>query len=162
MVQEVGPEEFYKDVQRAGGAYGVLTQKMTNNPNGRRIGAVTGSETHLPEGYASYADVFDNDKAGVLPEHHPMEHKIDVEEGKDPPWSPVYPLGEPELDALREYLNSSLKKGWIRRSISPAGAPILFVPKKDGGLRLCVDYRGLNAVTIRNRTPLPLISETLD
>ena len=112
--------------------------------------------------YGQYIDVFDAQKAGVLPEHHPMEHKIEVEVGKEPRWSPVYPLGEPKLKALREYLDSSLKKGWIRRSITPAGAPILFVPKKDGGLRLCVDYRGLNAVTVRNCTPLPLISETLD
>ena len=55
-----------------------------------------------------------------------------------------------------------MAKGWIRRSTSLAGALIMFVPKKDGGLRLCVDYRGLNKVTIKNRTPLPLISETLD
>ena len=59
-------------------------------------------------------------------------------------------------------MNSSLKKGWIRHSISPAGAPILFVPKKDGGLRLCVDYRGLNKITVKNRHPFPLIGEMLD
>ena len=55
-----------------------------------------------------------------------------------------------------------MKLGRIRRSVSPAGAPIMFVPKKGGGLCLCVDYRGLNRVTIKNRTPLPLISKTLD
>lgn len=63
---------------------------------------------------------------------------------------------------LREYIEDAQKKGWIRPSQSPAGAPIMFVPKKGGGLRLCVDYRGLNNVTIKDRTPLPLISETLD
>ena len=52
--------------------------------------------------------------------------------------------------------------GRIRRSDSPAGAPILFVPKADGTLRLCVDYRGLNKVTVKNRHPLPLLSEILD
>lgn len=161
VVTEVGPEQFYEDVQTAGGAYGVFTPTWGR---ARRVGVVaTGTASvSLPGRYREYADVFDAEKAGVLPEHHPMEHKIEVQEGKEPPWSPVYPLGEPELEALREYLDSGLKKGWIRRSISPAGAPILFVPKKDGSLRLCVDYRGLNAVTIRNRTPLPLISETLD
>ena len=55
-----------------------------------------------------------------------------------------------------------MRKGWITPSTSPAGAPILFVPKKDGTLRLCVDYRGLNAVTVKNRYPLPLITEILD
>ena len=56
----------------------------------------------------------------------------------------------------------NIKKGRIRPLKSPAGAPILFVPKKDGGLRLCVDYRGLNRVSVKNRYPLPLISEILD
>lgn len=116
----------------------------------------------LPKQLMDYADVFDGKSSGILPEHHPMEHRIDLEPGQELPWGPVYPLSEMELTILREYLDTSLEKGWIRRSTSPAGAPILFVPKKDGGLRLCVDYRGLNKVTIKNRTPLPLISETLD
>jgi hypothetical protein len=63
---------------------------------------------------------------------------------------------------LREYLQDSLRNGWIRESTSPAGAPILFTPKKDGELRLCVDYRALNKLTIKNRYPLPLIGEILD
>ena len=91
-----------------------------------------------------------------------MEHKIDLEPNSGPPWGPLYPMSEPELEELRDYLETSMGSGRIRRSISPAGAPVMFVPKKGGGLRLCVDYRGLNQITIKNRTPLPLISETLD
>jgi hypothetical protein len=71
-------------------------------------------------------------------------------------------LDENRLQALKEYIESSLAKGWIRSSTSPAGAPIHFVKKKDGGLRLCMDYWGLNAITIKDRTPLPLIGEALD
>jgi hypothetical protein len=63
---------------------------------------------------------------------------------------------------LRAYLNDALTKGLIRHSTSPAGAPILFVLKKDGTLRLCVDYRALNSVTIKDRYALPLVNETLD
>jgi hypothetical protein len=63
---------------------------------------------------------------------------------------------------LREYLDTALKKGWIRVSKSLSAVPILFVPKKDEGDRLCVDYRSLNRVAIKNRYPLPLISELLD
>jgi hypothetical protein len=63
---------------------------------------------------------------------------------------------------LREYLDTALKKGWIRASKSLSAVLILFVPKKDGGDRLCVDYRSLNKVTIKNRYPLPLISELLN
>ena len=58
-------------------------------------------------------------------------------------------------------MDENLSKGFIRASSSPAGAPILFVKKPGGGLRLCVEYRGLNEGTIKNRYPLPLIRETL-
>ena len=67
-----------------------------------------------------------------------------------------------ELAVLRNYLEESLRKGIIRESTSPAGASILFVPKKAGSLRMCVDYRALNKVTKKNRHQLPLISEILD
>ena len=84
-------------------------------------------------------------------------------EGKEPPWGPIYTLSKMELQVLREYLHTLLKSGKIRPSKSPAGAPILFVPKDDGrSLRLCVDYRGLNKVTILNPYPLRLINELRD
>ena len=67
-----------------------------------------------------------------------------------------------ELKALKEYINEALSKGWIRESKSPIGAPILFVLRKSGELRLYVNYRGLNAITIKNRYPLLLISELLN
>jgi hypothetical protein len=71
-------------------------------------------------------------------------------------------LSEKELGVLREYINKNLKKGFIRESKSPAGSPILFILKKNGSLRLCIDYRGLNAITIKNRYPLPNIRELQD
>jgi hypothetical protein len=75
----------------------------------------------------------------------------------------MYPLNETELQALRDYLKEMLELGKIRPSKSPAAAPIIFVPKAHGrGLRLCVDYRGLNKVTITNRYPLPIMSELQD
>ena len=74
----------------------------------------------------------------------------------------IYSLSERELSVLREYLEINLKNGRIRYSNSLASAPILFIPKKDGGLRLYIDYRGLNIVTIKDRYALLLINETLD
>ena len=67
-----------------------------------------------------------------------------------------------ELRELRAQLEELLSKGFIRPSISPWGAPVLFVKKKDGSLRLCIDYRQLNRVTVRNRFPLPRIDELFD
>jgi len=89
-----------------------------------------------------------------------FEHAIETTD--PPPYGPLYNLSEPQLEVLREYLADALRKKWIRPSTSPIRAPILFVLKKDGGLRLCIDYRGLNKITIKNRHPLPLIDETLD
>ena len=63
---------------------------------------------------------------------------------------------------LKEWLEENLRKGFIWELKSPTSAPILFTPKKDGGLQLCVDYRGLNAVTIKNQYPLPLVIEIMD
>ena len=85
-----------------------------------------------------------------LPEHQDWDHEILIEEGKKPTYRPIYALSETKLKALREYLNENLKKEFIRPSSSPAGYPIQFVPKKDGKLRLCVDYRQLNAIIVKN------------
>ena len=67
-----------------------------------------------------------------------------------------------ELKTLKAYIETNLANGFIRESKSPAGAPILFDQKSNGSLRLCVDYQGLNNLTIKNRYPLPLIGELLD
>ena len=74
----------------------------------------------------------------------------------------IYGLSEPELESLCTYLAENIVKGFIQPSKSPDGAPILFVKNKDVSLRLCVDYRGLNKVTMCNRYPLPLIPALLD
>ena len=66
------------------------------------------------------------------------------------------------LDELKQQLKDLTDKGYIQPSVSPFGAPVLFVPKKDGGMRMCVDYRALNRVTVHNRYPLPRIDELLD
>lgn len=115
----------------------------------------------VPKEWKDFNDVFTDKSLEDLPSRTAYDHAIELVGGQ-PPHLPIYNLSENELSVLREYLDDSLRKGWIRHSKSPAGAPILFVPKKDGGLRLCVDYRGLNQVTLKNRYPLPLISETLD
>ena len=101
--------------------------------------------------------------ADALPKHRPYDCKIDLQEGSTAPWGPIYPLSEEELRTLREWLTEMEKIGKIKRSTSPAGSPILFVPKPHRrGLCLCVDYGALNRITIPNQYPLPLMQELQD
>ena len=116
----------------------------------------------LPSKYEDFGDVFEKKNVDRLPEHRPYDYPIDLQEVVNPPFGPIYGLSELELLALRTYLDENLEKGFIQPSKSPTGAPILFVKKKDGSLRLYVDYWGLNKITVRNRYPLPLIPKLLD
>jgi hypothetical protein len=115
----------------------------------------------LPPEYSMFARLFDKQEASKLPDHKPWDHRIPIQEGKTPTFGPIYSLSEREREALRDYIQENLDKGFIRESTSPAGYPILFVPKKNGKLRLCVDYRKLNDITIKNRYPLPRIDQIL-
>jgi len=99
--------------------------------------------------------------AEVLPPHHSYDHKIPLKGGFTPLFGALYSPSKPELQALRQWIDENLSKGFIRAPSSPAGAPILFVKKNNGSLRPCVDYRGLNESTVKNRYPLPFIRETL-
>ena len=116
----------------------------------------------LPSHYVDFVEVFDPKEAQKLPPNRPgVDQEICLEEGKEVPWGPLYNMSRDELLVLRKELTSLLDKDFIRASKSPAGAPVLFAKKPGGGLRFCVDYRGLNAVTKKDRYPLPLIRETL-
>uniref|UniRef100_A0A8C5R7U4 Gypsy retrotransposon integrase-like protein 1 n=1 Tax=Leptobrachium leishanense TaxID=445787 RepID=A0A8C5R7U4_9ANUR len=118
--------------------------------------------TSLPEQYHDFLDVFDKKKAESLPPRRHYDCPIDLLPGAPIPYGRIFPLSEPELKVLKEYIQENLQKTFIQPSTSPAGAGIFFVDKKDGGLRPCVDYRELNRVTIKNRYPLPLIPELLE
>ena len=98
-----------------------------------------------------------------LPPNRPDNHEIKLlADSKIPPWRPIPQLCQSELQALKEYLQVNLDREFIQHSKSPYGASVLFVKKKDGSLRLCVDYRGLNNITLKDRTPLPNIKEMQD
>ena len=128
-----------------------------------QIASLLAKEVRIPDKYSDFANVFSEAKALVLPERTKLnEHAINLEDGKQPPYGPIYSLGPVKLETLKTYIETHLKTGFIQPSKSPAGAPILFDKKPDGSLRLCVDYRGLNNLTIKNQYPLPLIGESLD
>ena len=128
-----------------------------------QIASLLTEEVKIPDEYSDFTDVFSKEKALVLPERIELnEHAIDLENGKQPPYGPIYSLGPVELETLKTYIETHLKTGFIRPSKSLAGAPIFFDKKPNGSLRLCVDYRGLNNLTIKNQYPLPLIDKSLD
>ena len=116
----------------------------------------------VPSNYLKYKEVFNEKNCDVLPPHREYDCEIQLKDNSNLFYGPLYPLTELEREELRKYLKENLDKGFIRKSISPAGAPVLFVKKKDGSLRLVIDYRKLNDMTIRNSYPLPLISDLLD
>ncbi|XP_063805039.1 uncharacterized protein LOC134983236 [Pseudophryne corroboree] len=116
----------------------------------------------LPTAYEEFCDVFSEQAADVLPPHRKWDCPIDLLPGKSPPKGRTYPLSVPETKAMSDYIQENLQKGFIRPSSSPAGAGFFFVKKKDGGLRPCIDYRGLNNITVKNSYPLPLITELFD
>ena len=110
---------------------------------------------------AQYKDVFGG-LPHVLPPKRDVDHHIDLIPGAIPPSRPVYRMSPAELDELKKQLDDLTEKGFIRPSKSPFGSPVLFVKKHDGTLRLCVDYRALNKVTIKNKYPLPRVDELFD
>ena len=119
-------------------------------------------ENLLPPEFRDFSDVFSPKEANKLPPHRPYDHDIKLIDGKVPPFGPLYSMSRTELQTLKEWLEENLKKGFIRPSSSPAASPVLFVKKPDGGLRFCVDYRALNAISVKDRYPLPLVKETLN
>jgi hypothetical protein len=137
-----------------------MTVCLINVVNTTPTGAA--KKQKLPEIYREFSDVFSKERADLLPEHRKYDMKIELKTGSQPPYGPIYNLTQDELKALKEYLDENLAKGFIVPSKSPAGAPILFAKKKDGSLRLCVDYRKLNSITVKDRFPIPLINSLID
>ena len=108
-----------------------------------------------------FSDVFPEELPGLPPKRE-MEFSIDLLPGTNPISKATYRMAPAELQELKIQSKELLEKGFIRPSVSPWGAPVLFVKKKDGTLRLCIDYRLLNQVTIKNKYPLPRIDDLFD
>ncbi|GKC80880.1 hypothetical protein Tco_1131654, partial [Tanacetum coccineum] len=108
-----------------------------------------------------FPEVFPEDFPG-LPLARPVEFQIDLIPGAAPIARAPYQLDLSEMKELSEQLQELFDKGFIRPSSSPWGAPILFVKKKDGSFRICIDYHELNKMTVKNRYPLPRIDDLFD
>jgi hypothetical protein len=101
----------------------------------------------LPEIYKNYQDVFSKTASDVLPPHRSYDHKIELIRDNDLKFSPLYGHSSEELKILKQYLVDNLSKGFIEASQAPFTAPVLFAKKPGGGLRFCIDFRKLNALT---------------
>ena len=117
----------------------------------------------VPAEYSDYSNISLAENAVEHSENIGMnKHAIELEKGKQPPFSPIYSLGQVEWETLKTYIETNLANGFIRLFKSPAGAPILFDKKPDGSFHLCVDYQNLNNITIKNKYLLLLIGKSLD
>jgi hypothetical protein len=116
---------------------------------------------NLPDYLQDLADVFSKPASNILPPPRAIDHKIILEDKNELGFSPLYHMSTAELQTVRQYLLDNLSKGFIEPSQAPYASPVLFVRKADGSLRFCIDYRKLNAITRKDRYPLPLIDETL-
>ncbi|MBW0530783.1 hypothetical protein O181_070498 [Austropuccinia psidii MF-1] len=114
----------------------------------------------VPPAYHQYLDVFSKVKAEKHPPHCACDHHIELE-GLLPPIGVIYSLSNQESETLWAYISENIEKGFIRPTSSSTGAPVLFVKKKDGVLFLCVDCHKLNAVTRKNRYPVPPMNQLL-
>ena len=126
--------------------------------------------TSLPPQFVSFADVFKKANADKLPPHRPYDCAIDLLSGQQPPYDQIYSLSPDEEKLVQEYLDENLKRGFIRKSTSSAGAPIFFVDKEKGvrtmgkapQKRLVVNYQKLDKITEKFRYPTPLINNLFD
>ena len=108
-----------------------------------------------------FPDVFPDDLPGLPPERE-IDFQIELAPGTKPISRAPYRMAPAELKELKVQMEEMVNKGFVILSTSPWGAPVLFVKKKDGSMRLCIDYRELNKVTIRNQYPLPRIDDLFD
>ena len=163
-ISMIGAAPFNTLVQQASHAKNIeiFSISICNIEKALAPKSTTDPAKKLPTEYHDFLDVFSRADSDILLPHRPYDHKIPLMEEKTPPWGLLYSMSQDELKVLKKYLEKHLSKGFIRASSSSTASPVLFACKPRGGLRFCVDYRQLNAMTIKNRYPLPLIKETLE
>jgi hypothetical protein len=137
----------------------VVTAKgIANHVKINQLDAGQGSEVPVVN---EFPDAFPEELLGMPPDRD-IEFVIELKLGTAPIYKTPFRMITPELAKLKEHIRELLENGFICPSSSPWGAPVIFVPKKDGTQRLCVDYRPLNEVTVKNKYPLPRIDDLFD
>lgn len=118
--------------------------------------------SNVPREYLDLKRVFSKSRAASLPPHRPYDCAMELLSGTSPPKSKLYSLSNPEREVIDKYISDSLAAKILCPSSSPAGAGFFYMKKKDGSLRPCIDYRGLNDITVKNTYPLPLMSSAFE
>ena len=126
-----------------------------------RLNSEDARPTRIPDYLREFENVFSKKSFDVLPDQKQWDHAIELVPGAEPKGCKVYPLSPSEQKEVELFLKENLETGRIRPSKSPMASPVFFTKKKCGGLRFVQDYRALNAVTVKNKYPLPLISELI-
>ncbi len=142
-------------------ATGTTSQRLTEafRKNQQASEGPTGFHEHLPEHLHQFEDVFSKESFDMLPDHRPWDHAIELKPGSDLKGCKVYPISLSEQVELDAFIQENLVSSRIRQLKSPMASPVFFIKKKDGALQLVQDYWALNTLTVKNKYPLPLISE---
>ena len=162
---EVSPSAYRKIVRRAGRQQAAVSAATLLMVVRAAEASVAPSAPPAPPSeevkalMADFPKVFE--EAEGVEKDPPVRHPIRLEDGAKPSHVKPYRFTETQRNEMKEQVIQLLQKGWIRPSSSPWGAPVLLVPKKDGTWRFCVDFRNLNAVTVRDSFPLPRIDDLL-
>ncbi len=109
--------------------------------------AETDPQSVVPQEYHDFFDVFSKKDSDTFPPHRKYDHKIYLKEEQKPGYAPLYKMSSKELNTVKLYFNSHLTKGFIQASSASYSLSVLFVKKPESGIRLCVDYKRLNAIT---------------
>jgi hypothetical protein len=152
MVHLVNPQHF---VRASNMVSGRLAEAFAKNSKPKDFHDIVLTSLHV------YADVFSETAFDSLPECRKWDHTIELEREPSPGFCKVYLLTLTEQTEIDTFLEEVLATGHIRQSKSPLGAPVFFIKKKDGKLHFVQDYRALNAITRKNRYPLPLIDDLI-
>jgi hypothetical protein len=152
MVHPVDPQHF---VRASSMVSGCLAEAFANNSKLKDFQDIVPTSLH------AYADVFSETAFDSLPERRKWDHAIELERKPSPRFRKVHPMTLTEQTEMDAFLEEALATGRIRQSKSPLGALVFFIKKKDGKLRFVQDYRALNAITRKNRYPLPLIDDLI-
>jgi hypothetical protein len=140
-----------RDMTKGEQMYLALVKVVEQNSAGNKVTVDPDAEKIVSE----FKDVFPDDLPSGLPPKREIDHQIGLEPGQNPPSRPTYRMSQPEMDELKKQLSELMDKGYVQESKSPYGAPVLFVKKKDGTMRMCIDYRALNKITIKISTRYP-------